>query len=34
MHVTDDRLLSEWYELKYFVNGGEFIDHVSDSIGM
>jgi len=34
MHVTDDRLFSLWYELKCFVNDGEFIDHVSDSIGM
>jgi len=34
MHVTDDQLLSVWYELKCFVNCGEFIDHVSDSIVM
>jgi len=34
MHVTDDRLLSVWYELKCFVNGVEFIDQVSDFIGM
>lgn len=34
MHVTGDWLLSLRYELKCIVNGGEFIDHVSDSIGM
>jgi hypothetical protein len=34
MHVTDDRFLSVCYELKCFVNGVEFVDHVSDFIGM
>ena len=34
MHLTDDRLLSAWYELKCFINSVEFIDHASDSISI